>query len=706
MPRGPSLRIALVGLVITLLAGAGVVYTIWSSARSIEAEWSSRLSAVATMMSAHARQSIGAADLVLRSITDNFQELAVTDQDALREKFGTQEAFDMLKTATRSVPQIDVATIVALNGDVINFTRSFPPPRINLADRDYFQAHLRDPSLEVYLSIPVQNRGDGGWTFYLARKIRAKNGEMVGLVLTGLFSDFFANFYQSISIGPGQAMSIYRSDGALLARYPVVRSSLGKSFAESATFLEALHGQDDGVAITNTARTTDAENNETRMIAAKRDADYPLVVATNTSQSIYMAQWRKNAWLLGVAGGLLCVVLVTATIVVLRLVRELDLARTQALSAAAAKSRFASTVSHELRTPLAAIISGSTQLLDHDLKVEPLKLALVVSRSAQHLLLLINDILQFSRFDAGKETITPEAFAVRDLANHVIDITRALPHAERLGIRSVVAGHVPHSVLTDKGRLTQVLLNLLGNAVKYTASGEVTLEVDYSDGTLLLSVRDTGPGIAPADQGRIFEPFERVGRASYDAPGTGLGLSICRRIVDLLEGKLELVSEPGKGSTFLVAIPAPVIDDRASDRAAEPEMAVSRNLRVLLAEDAAALRRLMSLQLRKEGYEVTAVANGREALEYVQKSVPDFVLMDIQMPEMDGLEAARRIRALPGAAASVPIIAITAVVNELVVADTHDAGINVAISKPLNLGELKKILTANLHGVHGLKQPV
>jgi signal transduction histidine kinase/CheY-like chemotaxis protein len=686
--NGLTLKIVSLGVAITVLAASGVAFAIWTTGRSTEAEWASRLAAYTTMISAHARQSIGAADLVLRSITDNVQDEPVSDQASLRKQFGTQKAFDMLRAASASVPQIDVAAIVDLNGDVVNLTRSYPPLKINLADRDYFQAHLQDPALEVFLSVPVQNRSDGGWTFYLARKIHSPDGQMIGLVLTGLFSDFFADFYRSVSLGDGQVTSLYRSDGRLLARYPVVRPSLGESFADSGTFTEALGDRTQGVTITNTAQTTNSDSNERRMIAARRDADYPIVVSTNTNRSVYMTEWRRSAWNLSIAGAFICLVLGMTTFLVARLVRELDLARREALTAAEAKSRFVSTISHELRTPLATIIAGASHLVDHDLKAEPLKLAVLVSRSAQHLLLLINDILQFSRGESGKVTVLREPFDVHEVVLNVIEMTRALPSAEGLTLDQLIDTDVPDVVLADRGRVTQVLLNLLSNAVNYTPSGGVLLQVSYRDGSLCFSVRDTGPGISAEDQARIFEPFERAKGASSDVPGTGLGLSISRQLATIMGGRIAVASEVGQGATFFLTIPAPRVErehKRAEGR--RPRQPVGVN--ILLAEDSSSLRMLMSQQLRKEGFQVTSVANGREAVEAVEKLRPDLVLMDIRMPVMDGFEATHAIRRLPGGAGEVPIFAITAFPNDATVAEAVQAGMVATLTKPLNIAELR-----------------
>lgn len=682
------------GFLLAALVTSAIAFTLWTSYEAAEREWRDRLSTFATMISGHARQSIGAADLVLRGITDNVREFQVADQDHLRETFSTRKTFEMMRESVRGVPQITIATIVALNGDIINVSESYPPPRVNLADRDYFQAHLRDKSMELFVSAPVQNRGDGAWTFFLARKIRGPDGEMAGLVITGLKSDYFSEFYKSIGVGVSR-LSMHRMDGVLIARYPVLPEYYGKSYL-SPKILHVLDGVADNVTTQTETRIDAASDPTKRLVSARKIPDYPLIVTVAATRGKYLAQWKHSAWQIALAGLALSLALLGVTIGVARLVQQLEAARSQAMDAVATKARFVATVSHEIRTPLNAVIGGAAHLLETDLSAGSRSIASLVSVSAQHLLLLINDILDFSRLEASTQRIVEAPFELRKALDGVLAITKALPEATRLDVRLDIAANTPPALQGDCSRMTQILLNLLSNAVKYTPKGSVTLRAEYADGLLRLSVADTGLGLCKADQARLFEPFERGAAASTDIAGTGLGLAITKRLANALGGEIRFESLAGKGSTFTVALPMNVaiaLDAAQGASISDASTPAASPLTILLAEDMAANRRLVATQLRKLGHLVEEVANGRQALEAVTERRFDVVLMDAQMPVMSGVEATQRIRALPRPNGATPIIAITGFVEGETHAELRAAGANNILIKPVNSAQLALALS-------------
>ena len=189
-------------------------------------------------------QSMVSSDLILASISDSVRESRLSTPEEVRQALANAETFAMLKARMAIAPQVDVTTIVALNGDVINFSRSFPPPPINLSDRDYFKALLADDKLDVFLSVPVRNRGTGTWTFYLARKVRAPDGRMLGVLLTGLHSSYFSDYFERVSLA-GSAVSLFRQDGMLMARYPEREDLIGTSFANQPAFKDVILKGDD-----------------------------------------------------------------------------------------------------------------------------------------------------------------------------------------------------------------------------------------------------------------------------------------------------------------------------------------------------------------------------------------------------------------------------------------------------------------------------
>jgi len=308
-------RVVLLGgavLACVLLAGMGT--SIWQSREAELAAWQRNLSNQSLMLSEHALQSLRAADLVLKGIIERVQDIGIENDQVFRWAMGTYTVYEMIQGAASSVPQIDVVSIIALNGDIVNFTRSFPPAKINLADRDYFQAHMKDADLPVFVSVPVQSRGSGRWTFYLARKIRTNSGQIIGVAIAGVESNFFQDFYQATSIGPNSAVSLFRSDGMLLARYPARDHLLGTSFANATSFQSILTNADAGSVVTSQPRHADQTDRRLRIVSPRVVKEYPLVVNVTATEDLVLAEWRR--WATATAIGTVGLVLVLAGLVV------------------------------------------------------------------------------------------------------------------------------------------------------------------------------------------------------------------------------------------------------------------------------------------------------------------------------------------------------------------------------------------------------
>ena len=376
--------------------------------------------------------------------------------------------------------------------------------------------------------------------------------------------------------------------------------------------------------------------------------------------------------------------------------------REQALiHASRAKSDFLANMSHELRTPLNGVVGMASLLDDSGLGGEQQKLVGFIKTSADHLLTVINDILDFSKIEAGMMVIEKAPFDLRRTLEEIGIISGPLARDKGLELVLEVDEAVPGWVIGDVVRLRQVLLNLVGNAVKFTASGGVTVRVAPAGGrslnpVLRFSVRDTGIGIAADKQAAVFENFTQADSSTTRSyGGTGLGLSICRQLVELMGGVIGLESAPGRGSEFWFSLTLDPADEAASRPQAAPDAAEAgagagavQGCRVLLAEDnpinQVYARRLLAMM----GAEVTAASNGEEAVRLVREQEFDLVLMDCQMPVMDGYQATAAIRALGGAHADLPIIALTA----FAMADDRDAclaaGMNDYVTKPVDRAAL------------------
>jgi len=373
-------------------------------------------------------------------------------------------------------------------------------------------------------------------------------------------------------------------------------------------------------------------------------------------------------------------------------------ARDRAEAANRAKSAFLAKMSHELRTPLNGIL-GYAQLLNRDSALPDQHRAGVdvIERSGQHLLGLINDVLDLAKIEAGKLEVRPAPFRLPDLLRSVAALARVEADAKGLAFNADLAPTLPATVHADERRLRQVLLNLVSNAVKFTPRGSVTLRAhadelneDGEDRRVVLrfEVVDTGIGIAPEQAERVFLPFEQVADTGGHSDGTGLGLAISRRLVDLMGGTVGLDSAPSEGSTFTVRLPVRVID--ADDEAHGPSRPISGVVgrpTVLVVDDKPVNRSVLAGLLVPLGFRVAEAEDGQEAIERAEAVRPDIVLMDLVMPVVDGFEATRRLRRTPGLE-HVPIVALSASVFRVTQQESLAIGCNAFLPKPVDLDAL------------------
>lgn len=703
-------------LMLATIATLGLA--VWFARDQAIEEWRDQLDNLSLVLAEQGAQEVKSAFLVLDSIAETVDANGVTTAAGLRTAMGTQRHFESMRDKIRGLPQVDVATIVAANGDVVNFTRAYPAPRINLADRDYFQAHVRNSKLGVYISEPVRNKGNGEWTFYLSRKLTGPHGEFLGMALVGFSSTFLSQFYKKINLGDDATVTLYRRDFLLLARWPHQDALMGKVNRNGSTYqaIEVRNKQHD-VVVVETPRLGENGNKILRMGAARVIDGYPLVINVTVTDARFLAQWRRYSAVLVLVGclSMIAITLIFSVLIKLLKTREQDMEETRKLKSVAeaaslAKSDFLAMMSHEIRTPLTSII-GFAELLD---KTSPshhaqpaqggVNAAAIILRNGQHLLAIINDILDISKIEAGRLPLEQLTFSPAELAESVHAMMASQAHTRALRFDLAVAYPLPGQVVGDPTRWKQILVNLVSNAIKFTEVGSVQLAVRYdaAAGQLLATVTDTGIGLTMEQQALLFQPFSQADSSvARKYGGTGLGLYLVSQLATRMGGGVTVESSAGCGAVFNVAIAAPLLPGTAmlacapaTARLAVPApgrdpLAQRLSGHVLLAEDGPDNQTLVCAFLHSLGLTYEVVGDGAAAVQAALAGDFDLVLMDIQMPVMDGVRATEVLR---GAGYARPIVALTANVMAEDLQRYDEAGCDSTVGKPVNVAEFVQTL--------------
>lgn len=370
-------------------------------------------------------------------------------------------------------------------------------------------------------------------------------------------------------------------------------------------------------------------------------------------------------------------------------VHDRTIAENEARQSEQSKASFLAAMSHELRTPLNGVIGASQLLMDGELSSKKQELVEVVLQSSETLMELINNVLDLSRLDSNTIELESEPVNLREMLTKTLAPLGFQAKTKEVKFTIVVEDDVPDYVIGDPTRLRQILLNLVGNAVKFTNSGEISIVLDTALERLRLKVTDTGIGISKQAQTSLFEPYVQADLSTMRKfGGSGLGLTIVKRLVTAMDGKIVVQSVPGRGSTFTVFLPL--------QATTAPRIAVTKRsdiklprLHIIVADDNAVNRMVLSRLLEEDGHDVVTVTNGKEVVEYLATHDVSLILMDLQMPVLDGMSAVRKIRAMAGPRSTTPVIAVTAHVIPQHRQEIMDAGMNAFLGKPFRKEELR-----------------
>ena len=612
---------------------------------------------------------------------------------------------DVLKNATSGSNLLLQLSYTDASGDMIETSVDGPATKVNLADREHFLVHQQGKVSGLFISRPVFGRASGKWSIQLSRRISAPDGSFAGIMVASLDPFYFSHTFDDLDVGRRGLVAMFGRDGILRARTGLDDKSIGHDMSNTLPFRAAM------TAPWGFLQDVSPIDGVRRLLSYRAVAGYPLIVVAGYDETEFLAgSLALRKLYIGAAGAATAMLLIMALLVGWQ-ARVQDAGRRIAEHANRMKSEFLAMISHEIRTPMNGVLGMLALLEGEDITAGQRQQAETARRSAEGLLGLLDDILDFSKLEAGKSVVDAGICDPKQIADAVIELLRPKAEGKGLSLSAHMAPTVPDAVVTDPTRLRQILFNLVGNAIKFTASGHVSVRAqrgaELPGGRFLLEfdVEDSGIGIPAEVVPTLFHHFTQADSSvTRNYGGTGLGLAICKRLCQLLGGNISVSSVPGKGSVFHFTIAAGIGDaaalreEQSAGQMAEVAACVPP-LRILVVDDNAVNLQVVCGLLTRAGHSVATADSGVTAIAAVRAAGErpfDVVLMDVQMPEMDGLTATRQLRALAPPLNGVPVIALTAHASNSSRGECLGAGMNGFVSKPVRLRPLLEELAAVL----------